>query len=111
MTMSNNKHTPGPWSRTFGATGKLAVRAKDGHICKMIQPVFYNGQTDRHEEEMITMYADAHLIAAAPELLEACIALVARMESVQDPGYYRTCSDVETAKKAISKARGNDNES
>ena len=54
-------HTPGPWATMIDSTKEyIAVYAKVGQVTKVICPVKI-GDT-----------ANAQLIAAAPELLEAC---------------------------------------
>lgn len=56
--MSKTKHTPGPWEYNVGMASIYSVQEKK-KICVLT-----------HENE-----ANAHLIAAAPELLEALEAL------------------------------------
>jgi hypothetical protein len=78
-----SKHTPGPWItkeciggwQQFGANGITPVRT--------------------HLED------NAHLIAAAPELLEA---LQAAVEAIEDLGCHPSCTDA--ANEAIAKATG-----
>ena len=53
------KHTPGPW-RCGPGDGCAKVQANDGDLCATV----YGGNQE-------TDYANARLIAAAPELLEA----------------------------------------
>jgi len=61
------QHTPGPWNKDEqgDANGNFTIRPDDGST---------NGDT--HAEVIATVYTeeDARLIAAAPELLEACAA-------------------------------------
>lgn len=57
--MSNTKHTPGPWAVDTTASGKRYVLApRNACIAKML--------SDTAEDE-----ANAHLIAASPDLLSA----------------------------------------
>lgn len=60
------KHTPGPWHRT-GAI-KEAINTNDKHIA-MVNFSHHGSISDVFGEEH---EANAKLIAAAPELLEAC---------------------------------------
>lgn len=66
--MSEQKHTPGPWTLAPCSHGGLILRrgdaiGRDTHIQSSLQ---------------ILPEADAHLIAAAPDLLQACkVAFVA----------------------------------
>ena len=76
-------HTPGPWGRVDRANYAEIVPA-DGSSAPVIAMV---GRAD-----------DANLIAAAPELLEACIAL-------QREARTRNCG-LRIADEAIAKARG-----
>ncbi len=63
--MSESKHTPGPWSLEFddvpydGGFETMVINSENGGICMMDCP----------KDEMD---ANGRLIAAAPDLLEAC---------------------------------------
>src|SRR5437879_4477679 len=65
--MINKPHTPGPWfanEETYGTPPKVQVREKHGSgtlICMV-------GNTHASEDKIL---ANARLIAAAPDLLEA----------------------------------------
>lgn len=90
--MSTNKHTPGPWTEhTFADEKFVEIRAGGG--CRIVAHVFLdNGNRE----------ANARLIAAAPELLEALLAFVATFDGVEvTPG-----GDVAKARAAIAKATG-----
>lgn len=90
-------HTPGPW-RTFkqadGTAWIVATEALDkfGRSCESIVRI----PLDRNGVE-----ANARLIAAAPDLLAACKALLSwsAIEDVPGPA-------VESARSAIAKAEG-----
>lgn len=86
------KHTPAPWY--FSNEGVLRVRAKDDDevVCS------YAGYENCERE-----YANAKLIAAAPDLLEALQELVFLYE--HDEGC-RELTEYKRAKAAISKALG-----
>jgi hypothetical protein len=59
------KHTPGPWIMTIiNAQRQFEIHAEDGTLVALATPV------DRHG--VFKTQANARLIAAAPELLEAC---------------------------------------
>ena len=95
----NNKHTPGPWfvggHRNGGKYGSLPINS-DGphHIADT-----YN----RPDFMPINEFeSNAHLIAAAPELLAALL------ELVTVPNKHRPDRIWEQAKQAIAKATGND---
>ena len=88
-------HTPGPWS--FDGHG---VNSESGErIAKVTHgpPVRNFEVNERHA-------ADSQLIAAAPELLEACESLLWGINN-----YHRWVGigeDLERAEKAIAKAKG-----
>lgn len=96
------KHTKGPWEVENLVTNDYEprhVEIKSG--AKMIAKAFY-GQTD---EECA---ANAHLIAAAPELLEACRAANNKLcELNQDAGdTLFVAEELDILEKAIVKAQG-----
>ncbi len=62
--MSNTKHTPGPWTVRYQYNvfaGKRSIAGCGGYTSN-------DPNEDTHEVNM----ANAHLIAAAPDLLAAC---------------------------------------
>lgn len=67
--MSNTKHTPGPWERIVYKTGERGFKIISGKKPWITQVAeaseIYMDRGERH--------ANAKLIAAAPELLEALI--------------------------------------
>lgn len=63
--MENLKHTPGPWEISDDNSWECAVlTSKETHIIEV-------KNNDMSETGFDEMYANAKLIAAAPELLEA----------------------------------------
>ncbi|MDO4708233.1 MAG: hypothetical protein Q4B94_00150 [Pseudomonadota bacterium] len=88
-----SKHTPGPWSAR-----DIYVRDKNDTIVALMG------------DEVEQSLADARLIAAAPELLEALKELVAwDLESLPEEvslGYSGIEQDIARAKAAIVKATG-----
>lgn len=89
--MNEFKHTPGPWL----CSGKTVYALNDdgyNRFSALVQ------DAHTHQDEL---EANAHLIAAAPELLEALLAIVG------DKGVQRVNSDLlNQALTAISKAKG-----
>ena len=88
--MNANKHTPGPWMKsTHGGISKYSIWSSNGqHIA------------DTNTTKSIGFdkcAANASLIAAAPELLEALKELVAE---------FGVCGLTEKARAAIAKATG-----
>ena len=96
---SDTKFTPGPWFINRSEMGiHKYVEARIGG--GMIQEVACCGPTELHEQSD----ANARLIAAAPELYEALVGLLARAEiELVDP---EDVHEVVLAKATISKARG-----
>jgi hypothetical protein len=102
--MSETKHTPGPWRAE-------AVMSDDKHDICIVNPVKPTGETgwpivlasvyfDHTEPNISKAEADANaqLIAAAPELLEALIKVVAIAD--------RRTDEFDSALAAIAKAKG-----
>jgi len=96
--MSNEtKHTPGPW-KLFKKDGSCDLRV-DGYgvICDFM--------VDGPNEEMdVEAIANAHLIAAAPELLEACKA--ANLRLLQQKSTLADSDILDLLQAAITKAKG-----
>lgn len=93
--MSEFKGTPGPWFEFREGFSTVYVEAKLRH--GVIQEVAACGPTEAGQE---SQSANARLIAAAPELLEALQVMVAARPA--------TCNTVEIslARAAIAKALG-----
>ncbi len=123
-----SKHTPGPWSWNgedyrFGWGWQLLVGPSgDGILCgqkddgpydhllanlpipaEFCKTGFY--ADERSAPCVHVMEADAHLIAAAPDLLEALEELMADLEANHVNGY-RTEERLNAARAAIAKAKG-----
>jgi hypothetical protein len=97
--MSESKLTPGPW-----VANRMPCQSDD-HV--------YNSEVANTEGEIVGSLlrkADARLIAAAPELLAACEALVAAMNeyewSVDDSPTPQHKAIMQAARRAIEKAKG-----
>ena len=103
--MSKTEHTPGPW---------ICVHDHDKHF---IEPsdetpngdyiAYCSGQGDFSPD---VAAANGDLIAAAPELLDALIALVAEIEYLADSGVLpisaKNHKKISSAREAIKKAKG-----
>lgn len=114
------KHTPGPWAIEFSAGGPyIGSDAMDGLLVAVAHPADPHPTDDGDWHPGAVTAANARLIAAAPELLEACRALVAWDEAensakpyVEDNGkafYERLalCADaMQKARTAFAKATG-----
>jgi hypothetical protein len=87
-----NTHTPGPWKIEENLDqGNIDIRSDD--IYRFYIAEVWGGM-DAHK-------ANAHLIAAAPDLLEALEALVKQAEGHKAVGVYW-----DEARAAIAKAKG-----
>ena len=98
--MNKHKHTEGPWiTGTHGSHGEIPIREKNGYLIATVWGDDSNNET-----------ADAKLIAAAPELLEALREIrkgQGRYSQDQLEHASNTIEDMkEIADKAISLATG-----
>ena len=101
--MTQAQHTPGPWMLTEGdrfdkemvITTQYRLDESIGCICEM--DVYFTGQIGIEQE------ANARLIAAAPELLEA----LQNMLGLTEASDYMALGEIEQqARAAIAKATG-----
>lgn len=101
----NTKHTPGQWEALLHTNGAFDILATDEKGAELAL-ANKGPMTSRAEE----MHANAHLIAAAPELLEALKAgkhliNVVRMPNAEYVADAHNAA-VETIRAAIDKAEG-----
>jgi hypothetical protein len=95
-------HTPGPWEVGDGMTRHIAIMARDFtyDVCEVTRA----GIT---EDEQV---GNARLIAASPELLSACQALMKAegMQQGERGGYTMGAISlaIDAARAAIAKAKG-----
>lgn len=95
-----NEFTPGPWGWEFFDTRRIALSNKTEDVLIVT--------ADLNDHPLIdTSEANANLIAAAPDLLEACIefAAYANCECGDDGPYKDSKCAVCLASTAIAKAR------
>jgi hypothetical protein len=100
--MAKTEHTPGSWYKPLKDSpywlggAPIPIAGKDGVLVARVA------------NERVEMRANARLIAAAPDLLEACEAIVAAAEKWNDGdfslGDVTATSDI--AEAAILKAKG-----
>ncbi len=124
--MSKNKFTPGPWSVDLSGV------CSQGGTPKIISPHHLGSIAEAHSnlkysmlcsEEYAQRLGNAHLISAAPDLLEAleecseCASIIRRLiENIEKHGNYSEESTINflnqalschgLSKSAIAKARG-----
>lgn len=97
----NTSHTPGPWFVPAPTYRTLYVEARIGN--GMLQEVASCGPTADPAQQA----ANARLIAAAPELLEALRGMLALDEEHHQRGHCDdVCAEVLKARAAIAKATG-----
>ena len=121
--MSESKHTPGPWSHDIHGviTGGPHLATS---VCVTSQHKWERAEglgtwlEDQHRRELVLeCRANARLIAAAPELLEACKQIVWKLSHNHDDGnggtkpatITRNDATVRMAVAAIAKAEGGSN--
>lgn len=92
------KHTPGPWAHHNTPTPFIYVNAGGLPICQIYT-------STAHGQSMGEQFANARLIAAAPELLEAlkACAAVCAGETMNKRGLI---SALEQARAALAKCQG-----
>lgn len=96
----DTKHTPGPWfvseNAVKPALRPYAIYSRHDCICDVLSEI-EEGPTDRDT-------ANARLIAAAPELLEALEELADLMDLVRSGEYKPDSFSTQPARAAIKKA-------
>jgi hypothetical protein len=87
-------HTPGPWTPYIGEECHGVLGPDGRHILE-----FWN----RHEQDNV---ANAHLVASAPELLEALVEMVEAVKSVREMNHHRFDALGVKVNNLIAKATG-----
>lgn len=99
------KHTQGQWASTHDASKERGVRTFSGFICFLPKPTHYHGQDERYDNEIKEYEANAKLIAASPDLLEALQMMIKEFSIISDArNEYEQEIAVSKAEKAIEKA-------
>jgi len=100
-------HTPGPWRIGFtDGSGETYITAGDHGVVKdlnNIVTVVSGTSDDWGIKQGVLNPADAHLIAAAPEMLEALEQLNSEIRGFQN---VPSCRAMEMVRAAIQKAKG-----
>lgn len=106
--MSETKWTLGPWTQR-GLSDHVRIERRNavGYLniarCGSCKP-------GRHEPEMAEVFANAHLIAAAPELYAALESALALLEVVEGAGVAEFAGSLASVpsncRAALAKARG-----
>lgn len=92
------QHTPGPWNVLHVETKEL----KTDHFVHQFQIITPN--TVEHDNGI--GQATARLIAAAPELLEACVKAFDNLRNGESKTKYRLIECLNSLEEAIKKAKG-----
>ena len=101
--MSN--HTPGPW--TVDTSGNVPGWHEDGRECLSIVSYFPTIAVVNNNKEEFNGRANALLIAAAPDLLEACRGLLdAIHDSMTHESQNHHREQIDAARAAVEKAEG-----
>lgn len=99
------KYSSGPWKAKVGDKDRRAMSM----ITKANDPAFTIAHVvceAHHVEQREEDIANAHLIAAAPELLDALLSILGTTELNVDEMEYSTLSAIENAREIIAKATG-----
>lgn len=100
----HNEHTPGPWQAEHCHAG---AKANDDELGGLGWDVV--GPPEPALRGMFARAADAHLIAAAPDLLAACMAMDQELMFLAAQGRAREKPSLEVIhqlRAAIAKAKG-----
>lgn len=104
-----SKHTPGPWAFSTSTNGWSYTinifQADNATPTDGWSDVGYIIKTCEGEQQAI-QHANARLIAAAPELLEALQAIVKSLVDQDDEGMIEHAQQMIDARVAIAKATG-----
>lgn len=97
------QHTPGPWKvERAPLTRQICIMSADTWICGQIQ-------SDNHTRiDTGECVANARLIAAAPDLLNALKSAMATLLTADDDKIPRLRERIHLAESAIAKAEGRD---
>lgn len=99
------KNSPTPWQKFEHSWDSTSIADSDGNIICSLS--IYDEATEENQQELEEqMDADANLIVAAPDLLEA---LEVVQNSIETTGHFRNSSMHEMVKRAIAKATGTTN--
>lgn len=104
--MTANKHTPGPWTVLPEEVDRDYIRVRGTQIGMRYKIANVPTPTNGVEREAEETRANARLIAAAPELLEALAELSGLMDSVLMGDYWPDSFTTQPAREAIARATG-----
>ena len=98
----NAAHTPGPWGMQEHSWSDTSITDSDG--CRIAKLSICDIATEETQTKLESvMDANARLIAASPELLEALEAMIQRVSDLGANGFSQ---EVAKGKASIAKAKG-----
>lgn len=100
-------HTPAPWIADLGEAHRVRAQQDGGQVAIMMNLKGQHGLAGRRSGDEVA--ANAHLIAAAPQLLEALQTTAANLRSwkAANGGGIKTFDSwLEVVEEAIAKAEG-----
>lgn len=113
------EHTPGPWRLcahladhdqcSCGYRGGIWSGDGETIVCEIGGPSGAPGDEMIPRADRQTQFADAHLIAAAPEMLEALVAALPYIETAEEDDAYKPGAVAKITRQvraAIAKAEG-----
>jgi hypothetical protein len=105
--MSETKHTPGPWGMRLSDNATPFIHhGKDALLYDIDDPDHLVCVMPAEITRGFNSFANARLIAAAPELLEASEAIIERWDSTQWTWAEHTSVLIHRLRAAIAKAKG-----
>jgi hypothetical protein len=108
--MTTSEHTPGPWAIDDYGAIRADMPNDDG--CVEVAHRIYSplgldyGNVRTRPMTLIEAQANARLIAAAPDLLEAIEGMIEWFVEADEYADYEELETVKVARKAIAKAKG-----
>ena len=106
MLVTKGEPTPGEWRARNDRHGPYVVSGDGINICEMSESSRAAGPDDDAER-----IANARLIAAAPEMLEALRAVAEDAQCAQDNALLVSSAVIEKVDNAIAEAQGRTDES
>jgi hypothetical protein len=102
--MNDTKFTPGPWAAIEIEEGLFHIHSPKGERHNPVPVAVIDHHRDGHEAtRTVTTPANAHLIAAAPDMYEALKVMVERFSYIEGTQHGHI---LESARAAIAKAEG-----
>ena len=102
------EHTPGPWHAECPENGAFhvsATAAGPGDVCDLYHP--YTDESGKHIFTKDRARANAHLIAAAPDMYAELESMAVQVRAAGEHGLFENWEPAyERAQAALAKAKG-----